>query len=85
MNIKKRIVLTGLGTINTLAKDVPGLTRALREGVCGIRPLDIFDTRELRTKNGGQIKGFVPRDYIPSQYLLKRMSRADQIAFATAL
>jgi nodulation protein E len=66
MNIKKRIVLTGLGTINAMAKDVPGLTRALREGVCGIGPLDIFDTRELRTKNGGQIKVLLPATTFPA-------------------
>jgi 3-oxoacyl-[acyl-carrier-protein] synthase II len=85
MNIKKRIVITGLGTINSLAKNVFGFAEALQEGVCGIGPLDLFDTREFRTKNGGQIKGFVPRDYIPSQYSLKRMSRADQLSFAATL
>lgn len=85
MNIKKRIVVTGLGTINALAKNVSGFARALQEGLCGIGQLDLFDTRDFRTKNGGQIKGFVPREYIPSQYSLKRMSRADQLSFAAAL
>lgn len=85
MNIQKRIAVTGLGTINALAKNISGFTRALQEGVCGIGPLDLFDTREFRTKNGGQIKDFIPRDYIPSQYSLKRMSRADQFSFAAAL
>jgi len=85
MNIKKRIAVTGLGTINALAKNISGFTKALREGVCGIGSLDLFDTKGFRTKNGGQIKGFVPHEYIPSQYSLKRMSRADQLSFAAAL
>ena len=85
MNIKKRIVVTGLGTINALTKNVSGFTKALQEGVCGIGPLDLFDTREFRTKNGGQIKDFTPRDYIPKEYSLKRMSRADQLSFAATL
>ncbi|HDS05605.1 MAG TPA: beta-ketoacyl-[acyl-carrier-protein] synthase family protein [Deltaproteobacteria bacterium] len=85
MNIKKRIAVTGLGTINALAKNICGFNKALREGVCGIGPLDLFDTKEFRTKNGGQIKGFIPREYIPGQYSLKRMSRADQLSFAAAL
>jgi 3-oxoacyl-[acyl-carrier-protein] synthase II len=85
MNIKKRIVITGLGTINALAKNICGFTQALQKGVCGIGPLDLFDTKDFRTKNGGQIKNFIPRDYIPSQYSLKRMSRADQLFFAATL
>lgn len=85
MNIKKRIVVTGLGTINSLAKNISGFTKALQEGACGIGPLDLFDTSDFRTKNGGQIKDFIPRDYIPSQYSLKRMSRADHLSFTAAL
>jgi len=85
MNRKKRIVVTGLGSLNALAKNIPDLIKALRDGVCGIGPLDLFDTSNFRTKNGGQIKDFVPRDYIPGQYSLKRMSRADQLSFAATL
>jgi 3-oxoacyl-[acyl-carrier-protein] synthase II len=85
MNRKKRVVVTGLGSLNALAKNIPDLIKALRDGVCGIGPLDLFDTSNFRTKNGGQIKDFVPRNYIPSQYSLKRMSRADQLSFAATL
>ena len=85
MHRKKRIVVTGLGTVNALAKNISGFAKALQEGVCGIGQLDLFDTSDFRTKNGGQIKDFVPRDYIPKEYSLKRMSRADQFSFAAAL
>ncbi|HPD56229.1 MAG TPA: beta-ketoacyl-[acyl-carrier-protein] synthase family protein [Smithellaceae bacterium] len=85
MHRQKRIVITGLGTVNALAKNISGFTKALQEGVCGIGPLDLFDTKDFRTKNGGQIKNFVPREYIPKDFSLKRTSRADQLAFAAAL
>jgi len=85
MHSKKRIVITGLGTINALANNVSGLIKALQEGACGIGPVDLFDTRGFRTNKGGQIKNFHARDHIPQQYKLKRTSRADQLALAAAL
>ncbi len=56
-----------------------------RKGFCGIKAIDLFDTAEFRSKNGGQIKNFTVRDYIPRDYSLKRMSRADMLSFAATL
>ena len=81
----KRIVITGLGTLNAIANNVPDFARALREGVCGIRELDLFDTEGFRCRNGGQIRNFAARDYIPRDFSIKRMSRADQLSFAATL
>jgi 3-oxoacyl-[acyl-carrier-protein] synthase II len=85
MQKNKRIVVTGLGTLNAVATNIPDFVQGLLSGVCGIRPLDLFDTAGFRCQNGGQIKNFVPRDYIPKDYSLKRMSRADMLSFAAAL
>lgn len=85
MNSKKRIVITGLGTINAIGGDVAQFAASLREGVCGISEIDLFDTTEFRTHKGGQIKNFNPRQSIPKEYSLKRMSRADQLAFAATI
>ena len=54
MNRKKRIVVTGLGSLNALAKNIPDLIKALQDGVCGIGPLDLFDTSNFRTKTAGR-------------------------------
>lgn len=85
MQKKKRIVITGLGTINAVANNIPDFARALREGVCGIKPIDLFDTAGFRCQNGGQIRNFAARDYIPPDFSLKRMSRADMLSFAATL
>lgn len=82
---KKRIVITGLGTLNAIANNIPDFVSALRTGVCGIGPLDLFDTDEFRCHKGGQIRNFAPRDYIPNNFPVKRMSRADQLSFAATL
>lgn len=80
-----RIVITGLGTINAIGGNIEQFTKSLREGVCGITEIDLFDTSAYRTHKGGQIKNFAPRQKIPGEYSLKRMSRADQLAFAATL
>jgi 3-oxoacyl-[acyl-carrier-protein] synthase II len=85
MQNKKRIVITGLGTLNAIANNISDFVCALKAGVCGIGPLDLFETQGFRCQNGGQIKNFVPRNYIPRDFSLKRMSRADMLSFAAAL
>lgn len=54
----KRVVITGAGTINALGQNVPDTYAAMREGVCGIGPLDIRDVDRLQIQIGGQVKGF---------------------------
>ena len=81
----KRIVITGLGTLNSIANNAADFALALRAGVCGIKKLDLFDTTEFRSQIGGQIKNFIARDYIPVDFPIKRMSRADMLSFAATL
>ena len=85
MKNNKRIVITGLGTKNAMAGNVLQFAESLRAGRCGIEAIDLFDTTEFRTHKGGQVKHFHPRESIPSEFSLKRMSRADQLSFAAAL
>lgn len=85
MDKKKRIVITGMGTKNAIGGNVAQFAVALRQGVCGISEIDLFDTSEFRTHQGGQIKNFNPRQSIPGVFNTKRMSRADQLSFAAAI
>lgn len=54
----KRVVITGAGTINALGHDVPTTLEAMREGRCGIGPLNIRDVDRLAVKIGGQVTGY---------------------------
>lgn len=83
--MKKRIVITGLGTLNAIANNVADFSVALQAGVCGIKELDLFDTSGFRTSKGGQIKNFIAREHIPQEWPIKRMSRADMMSFAATL
>lgn len=51
----RRVVITGAGTVNALAHDVPGTLDAFREARCGIAPLDIVDKDRLSIQIGGQV------------------------------
>jgi nodulation protein E len=54
----KRVVITGAGTINALGHSVPETLEAMREGRCGIGPLEFRDVDRLTIKIGGQVRGF---------------------------
>ncbi len=81
----ERVVVTGLGTLNAIARSAPEFAGALRGGRCGIGPFSVFDPSAFRTQIAAEVKDFNPRDHIPRQYPIKRMSRADLLGFAATL
>ncbi|MES2146000.1 MAG: beta-ketoacyl synthase N-terminal-like domain-containing protein, partial [Pseudomonadota bacterium] len=52
----RRVVITGAGTINALAGDVPGTFAAMAEGRCGIGPLSVSDLDRLAVRIGAQVR-----------------------------
>ena len=54
----RRVVITGAGTINAMGHSVPATLAAMREGVCGIGPLEFRDVERLQIQIGGQVRGF---------------------------
>ena len=66
----KRVVITGAGTINALAHDVPGTFDAFREGRCGITDLDIRDKDRLSIQIGGQVHNWDPEAHFNRQQIV---------------
>jgi len=56
----RRVAITGAGTINALGHDVPATLAALREGRCGIGPLEFRDVERLAIRIGAQVRGWEP-------------------------
>ncbi|MCA1774501.1 MAG: beta-ketoacyl-[acyl-carrier-protein] synthase family protein [Loktanella sp.] len=54
----RRVVITGSGTINPLGHSVAATLEAMREGRCGIGPLDIRDVDRLQIQIGGQVRDY---------------------------
>lgn len=58
MTKSRRVVVTGLGTVNPIGNTVEDSWRNLCNGVSGIAPLTQFDVSAYSTKFGGSVKDF---------------------------
>ncbi|RWR52450.1 beta-ketoacyl-[acyl-carrier-protein] synthase family protein [Sinirhodobacter ferrireducens] len=56
----RRVVITGAGTVNALARDLPGTLAAMAEGRTGIGPLELADVERLSVQIGAQVTGWEP-------------------------
>lgn len=83
INVKNRVVVTGIGAITPIGSGREAYWKALREGVCGIKPISSFDASNYTTKIAAEIEDFVPENYIPKKDA-KRMDRFTQFAVAAA-
>ena len=83
----KRVAITGAGTINPLGHTVPMTLEAMREGRCGIGPLDIRDVDRLMIQIGGQVDGYDPDAHFnrQQQALYDRFTQFTMLAAKEAL
>jgi nodulation protein E len=56
----REVVVTGIGTVNALAHDLPGTFAALREGRCGIGPVGFRDADRLTIRIGAEVRDWHP-------------------------
>lgn len=59
----KRVVITGLGAITPIGKNVNDYWAALLAGVSGAAPITFFDTAKFKTKFACEVKDFDAREY----------------------
>lgn len=59
----KRVVVTGLGALTPIGKDVPSTWDALTKGVSGAGPITHFDASKFRCQIAAELKGFNPLYY----------------------
>jgi 3-oxoacyl-[acyl-carrier-protein] synthase II len=81
--VRRRVVVTGLGTVNPLAADVAGFWEAALAGRSGIGPITLFDASPLKVRIAGEVSGFDPEDYLDRR-LARRLDRYDQLFLAAA-
>jgi len=56
----RRVVVTGIGMINSVGNDKESAFKAMCEGVCGIDTITIFDPEKYSVKIAGEVKDFDP-------------------------
>ena len=79
----KRVVVTGIGMINSLGLDKESSFKAIVEGQCGIKSINSFDTTEHTVKIAGEITDFDPNT-IMNPKEVKKADRFIQLGLAAA-
>jgi len=82
-NGRRRVVITGMGTINPLGHTVREYWDAALAGKSGVDWLTQVDSANYNTHIAGEVKGFVPEEYIDRKEA-RRMARFSQLALAAA-
>ena len=72
---KRRVVITGLGTVNPLGNNTADSWAAARAGKCGIGPITQFDTSEFISNKHCQRYPFSERTHNRPLYLCCQKKR----------
>ncbi len=70
----RRVVVTGLGMINSVGHDKESAFKAICEGECGIDTITIFDIEKYSVKIAGEVKDFDPTTVMDA----KEVKKADR-------
>ena len=60
-----RVVVTGMGTVSPVGSDVTTAWASVVAGKSGITLITRFDPERFRSRVGGEVKGFDPKDHFP--------------------
>ena len=75
---KRRVVVTGIGTINPIGHNVEETWKSIEEGKCGIAPISLFDTKGMKVTLASEVKDFDVTKYIDKKEA-KKMDRFIQM------
>jgi nodulation protein E len=82
----RRVVITGAGTVNALAHDLPGTWAAMADGRGGIGPLGFRDAERLTIRIGAEVQDWQPRGLPPEKLpLYDRVTQYALVAGAEAM
>lgn len=81
--MKRRVVITGVGVISPLGNDSATFWGSLLKGKSGISKITSFDVTDYPTQIAGEVKDFVPEDYMDKKEV-RRTDRFVQFALAAA-
>ncbi len=80
---RRRVVVTGIGTVAPNGNGVEAYWDSLRDGISGVGPITSFDCEGLTCRIAAEVKGFRAEDYLEPQDL-KRVGRAVPLLLAAA-
>lgn len=80
----RRVVITGLGTINSTGHNVKESFEAVTNGICGIDTITLFDASEFPVQIAGEVKNFDPETVMDKKEV-KKADRFIQLGIKAAL
>ena len=80
---KRRVVITGMGTVNPLGHTVAQSWQAVRDGVCGIAPITQYDASRQKVHLAAEVKDWEPTSVLDKKEV-RHMARYAQFAMASA-
>ncbi len=78
----RRVVVTGMGMVTPVGRDVESSWRALLAGESGVAPISLFDARTFPTRIAAEVKGFDLADYLDDADRWAEYSRNTRFALA---
>jgi 3-oxoacyl-[acyl-carrier-protein] synthase II len=82
-NPERRVVVTGVGLVSPVGVGTDITWKALLQGESGIGPITLFDAKGFSCRIAGEVKDFVPDDFIERKEI-KKMGRFIQFALAAS-
>ncbi len=79
----RRVVITGMGTVNPLSSDLKGFWDGLCAGRSGVSYIEQFDTSKHKVKFAGEVKNFNPEATVEAK-TARRLDRFAQFALVAA-
>jgi len=80
--VRKRVVVTGLGTVNPVGIGIEETWKNIKAGKSGIGKITKFDASQLPSQIAGEVKGFKPEEFMPAK-LVSRVDTFIQYAIAS--
>lgn len=68
---ERRVVVTGIGTINPLGNNIEEYFRNLEKGVSGAAPITHFDAEKFKTRFACEVKNYDPNQYFDRKEVRK--------------
>src|SRR5262245_3032849 len=82
--MRRRVVITGLGTVNPLATNVKTYWQRLLAGHSGIGHIELLDASAFKVRFAGEVKNWQPEKWLDSK-AARRLDRYAQFALVGAL
>jgi 3-oxoacyl-[acyl-carrier-protein] synthase II len=80
---RRQVVVTGIGLVSPLGVGTEETWQGILAGKSGIAPITLFATDNYLCRFAGEVKGFVPEDFVARKDV-KKMGRFIQFAMAAA-